>query len=65
MPSKLSLLVSNPDPVSKPIAILGIAIVSLMVSYVSGFQVRADRNQLHRRVKLAALLHEKTRFQRT
>jgi hypothetical protein len=40
MPSKLSLLVSNPDPVSKPIAILEIAIVSLMVSYVSGFQVR-------------------------
>jgi hypothetical protein len=40
MPSILSLLVSNPDPVSMPIAILGIVIVSLLVLYVSGFQVR-------------------------
>jgi hypothetical protein len=40
MPAILSLLVSNPDPVSMPVAILGIVIVSLLVLYVSGFQVR-------------------------
>jgi hypothetical protein len=40
MPGILSLLVSNPDPVSMPVAILGIVIVSLLVLYVSGFQVR-------------------------
>jgi hypothetical protein len=40
MPAILSLLVSNPDPVSMPVAILGIMIVSLLVLYVSGFQVR-------------------------
>jgi hypothetical protein len=40
MPGILSLLVSNPDPVSMPVAILGIVTVSLLVLYVSGFQVR-------------------------
>ncbi|MGB6475354.1 MAG: hypothetical protein WBF04_14975 [Candidatus Sulfotelmatobacter sp.] len=40
MPPLLSLLVSNPDPVSAPVAILGIVILSLLVLYVSGFQVR-------------------------
>lgn len=40
MPAPLSLLVSNPDPVSMPVAILGIVAVSLLVLYVSGFQVR-------------------------
>jgi hypothetical protein len=40
MPAVLSLLVSNPDPVSMPVAILGIVVVSLLVLYVSGFQVR-------------------------
>jgi hypothetical protein len=39
-PSLLSLLVSNPDPVSTPVAILGIVIVALLVLYVSSFQVR-------------------------
>jgi ABC-type transport system involved in multi-copper enzyme maturation permease subunit len=36
----LSLLVSNPDPVSTPVAILGIMTVALLVLYVSSFQVR-------------------------
>jgi hypothetical protein len=39
-PPLLSLLVSNPDPVSAPVAILGIAIAALLVLYVSSFQVR-------------------------
>jgi len=39
-PSLLSLLVSNPDPVSTPVAIFGIAIVAFLVLYVSSFQVR-------------------------
>lgn len=39
-PPLLSLLVSNPDPVSAPVAILGIAAVALLVLYVSGFQAR-------------------------
>jgi ABC-type transport system involved in multi-copper enzyme maturation permease subunit len=39
-PALLSLLVSNPDPVSTPVAILGIVIVSLLVLYVSSLQVR-------------------------
>jgi ABC-type transport system involved in multi-copper enzyme maturation permease subunit len=39
-PALLSLLVSNPDPVSAPVAILGIVIVALLVLYVSSFQVR-------------------------
>jgi hypothetical protein len=36
----LLLLVSNPDPVSTPVAIVGIVIVALLVLYVSSFQVR-------------------------
>ena len=39
-PALLSLLVSNPDPVSAPVAILGIVIVAMLVLYVSSFQVR-------------------------
>jgi ABC-type transport system involved in multi-copper enzyme maturation permease subunit len=39
-PPLLSLLVSNPDPVSAPLAILGIVTVALLVLYVSSFQVR-------------------------
>jgi len=38
-PPLLSLLVSNPDPVSAPVAILGIVIVSVMVLYISSLQV--------------------------
>ncbi len=40
MPPLLSLLISNPDPVSTPVAILGIVILALLVLYVSSFQVR-------------------------
>jgi ABC-type transport system involved in multi-copper enzyme maturation permease subunit len=40
MPALMSLLVSNPDPVSTPAAILGIVIVSILVLYVSSLQVR-------------------------
>jgi len=39
-PPLLSLLVSNPDPISAPVAILGLLFVSLVVLYVSSFQVR-------------------------
>lgn len=39
-PALLSLLVSNPDPVSTPVAILGIVVVSLLVLYISSLQVR-------------------------
>lgn len=39
-PPLLSLLVSNPDPVSTPVAIIGIMTVALLVLYVSSFQVR-------------------------
>jgi len=39
-PPLLSLLVSNPDPVSAPVAILGIVAVSMFVLYISSFQVR-------------------------
>jgi hypothetical protein len=39
-PPLLALLVSNPDPVSTPVAILGIMTVALLVLYVSSFQVR-------------------------
>jgi ABC-type transport system involved in multi-copper enzyme maturation permease subunit len=38
-PALLSLLVSNPDPVSAPIAILGVMSMALLVLYVSRFQV--------------------------
>jgi ABC-type transport system involved in multi-copper enzyme maturation permease subunit len=39
-PALLALLVSNPDPVSTPVAILGIVTVAALVLYVSSFQVR-------------------------
>jgi len=39
-PPLMTLLVSNPDPVSAPVAILGIVAVSLLVLYVSSLQVR-------------------------
>lgn len=39
-PPLLSLLVSNPDPVSVPVAVVGIATVAALVLYVSSFQVR-------------------------
>jgi ABC-type transport system involved in multi-copper enzyme maturation permease subunit len=39
-PPLLALLVSNPDPVSAPVAILGIVIMALLVLYVSSFQIR-------------------------
>ena len=39
-PPLLALLVSNPDPVSAPVAILGITTVALLVLYVSSYQVR-------------------------
>jgi ABC-type transport system involved in multi-copper enzyme maturation permease subunit len=39
-PPFLSLLISNPDPVSTPAAILGIVTVALLVLYISSFQVR-------------------------
>jgi len=39
-PALLSLLVSNPDPVSPPVAILGIIGVSILVLYISSIQVR-------------------------
>jgi ABC-type transport system involved in multi-copper enzyme maturation permease subunit len=39
-PPLLALLVSNPDPVSTPVAILGIVSVALLVLYVSSFQAR-------------------------
>jgi ABC-type transport system involved in multi-copper enzyme maturation permease subunit len=40
MPPLMSLLISNPDPVSTPVAILGIVIVALLVLYISSFQAR-------------------------
>jgi len=36
----MALLVSNPDPVSTPVAILGIVALALLVLYISSFQVR-------------------------
>jgi ABC-type transport system involved in multi-copper enzyme maturation permease subunit len=39
-PPLLTLLVSNSDPVSTPMAIVGIVSVALLVLYVSSFQVR-------------------------
>jgi hypothetical protein len=36
----MALLVSNPEPVSTPAAILGIVAVAVLVLYVSSFQVR-------------------------
>jgi ABC-type transport system involved in multi-copper enzyme maturation permease subunit len=40
MPALMALLVSNPDPVSRPVAILGIVSLALVVLYVSSRQVR-------------------------
>jgi ABC-type transport system involved in multi-copper enzyme maturation permease subunit len=40
MPPLMALLVSNPDPVSRPVAILGIVSLALVVLYVSSLQVR-------------------------
>jgi hypothetical protein len=39
-PPLMALLVSNPEPVSTPVAILGIVAVALLVLYISSFQVR-------------------------
>ena len=39
-PALLALLVSNPDPVSAPVAVLGVVIVALVALYVSSVQVR-------------------------
>ena len=39
-PPLLALLISNPDPVSTSVAILGIVILALLVLYVSSFQAR-------------------------
>jgi ABC-type transport system involved in multi-copper enzyme maturation permease subunit len=36
----LALLVSNPDPVSAPVAVLGVVIVALIALYISSVQVR-------------------------
>ena len=40
MPPVLALLVSNSDPVSAPVAVLGILIVALIALYASSIQVR-------------------------
>jgi ABC-type transport system involved in multi-copper enzyme maturation permease subunit len=40
MPPLMQLLISNPDPVSTPVAILSIVILAVLVLYVSSFQVR-------------------------
>src|SRR5258708_20980300 len=39
-PPLLALLVSNPDPVSAPVAILGIVNMALLLLYVSSVEVR-------------------------
>ena len=39
-PPLLALLVSNPDPVSAPVAILGVLVVAIIALYVSSLQVR-------------------------
>jgi hypothetical protein len=39
-PPVLALLISNSDPVSAPVAVLGIVIVALVAIYVSSVQVR-------------------------
>jgi hypothetical protein len=39
-PPLLALLVSNPDPVSTPVAVLGIVFVAVLILYLSTFQVR-------------------------
>jgi hypothetical protein len=35
-----ALLISNPDPISAPVAIIGILAVSVIALYVSSLQVR-------------------------
>jgi ABC-type transport system involved in multi-copper enzyme maturation permease subunit len=40
MPPVLALLISNSDPVSAPVAVLGIVIVALIALYASSVQVR-------------------------
>jgi ABC-type transport system involved in multi-copper enzyme maturation permease subunit len=40
MPPLMQLLISNPDPVSTPVAILSIVLLAVLVLYVSSFQVR-------------------------
>ena len=39
-PPLLALLISNPDPIAAPIAIAGVILVSLLVLFVSSFEVR-------------------------
>ena len=39
-PPLLALLISNPDPVSAPVAVLGLVMVALVALYVSSVQVR-------------------------
>jgi ABC-type transport system involved in multi-copper enzyme maturation permease subunit len=39
-PTLLALLVSNPDPVSAPIAVMGVVTVALLALYASSLQVR-------------------------
>jgi len=39
-PPLFALLISNPDPVSAPVAVIGILIVASLALYVSGVQVR-------------------------
>jgi ABC-2 family transporter protein len=39
-PPLLALLISNPDPVSVPVAVLGVVVVALVALYVSSVQVR-------------------------
>ena len=39
-PAVIALLISNADPVSAPVAVLGILIVALIALYVSSVQVR-------------------------
>jgi hypothetical protein len=40
MPPLLALLISNPDPVSAPLAVIGLLIVAMVALYASSFQVR-------------------------
>jgi hypothetical protein len=39
-PPLLALLISNTDPVSAPVAVVGIVIVALIALYASSLQVR-------------------------
>lgn len=40
MPPLLAMLISNPDPVSAPLALIGLLIVALLALYLSSLQVR-------------------------